>query len=106
MSLTTKEYYAILYKTNREQIIQGQKKYRQSEQGRKAKRMSNWRQRGVNNVNDKLYDYYLECSVCEVCGDEFRNSKDKHLDHDHKTGDFRFVLCQRCNVCDRWKNKI
>ena len=45
------------------------------------------------------YPEYLkmieECSgICEIC----QNSKATHLDHNHKTGKVRGILCSSCNV--------
>jgi len=68
--------------------------------------MSTWRKYGVNNVNDELYDYFMNCDKCEACGKEFTDSFNKCLDHDHDTGDFRYVLCRSCNCNDNWKTKI
>jgi len=35
--------------------------------------------------------------ACAICGEEFRNGKDTHIDHNHSTGRVRGVLCSRCN---------
>jgi len=77
--------------------------YLKTEQGRKNNRTSGWRRMGVNNVTDELYDYYMNCSNCEACGKEFTETIKRFLDHDHDTGDFRYVLCASCNTHDNWK---
>ena len=82
------------------------KKYEQTEAGIKTKRMSRWRSYGVNNLTDELYEHYINCDKCEVCKCEFTDKNVKCLDHDHETGDFRYVLCRACNCRDNWKNKI
>jgi len=82
------------------------KKYRKTEAGIKARRMSMWRTYGVKDVNDELYDYYMNCDVCEACGKEFTETINKCLDHDHETGVFRYVLCRGCNIRDNWKKVI
>jgi len=68
--------------------------------------MASWRKYGVNNVTDELYDYYMNCDKCEACGKEFTDTFNKCLDHDHDTGDFRYVLCRGCNSNDTWKKYI
>jgi len=82
------------------------KKYVQTEAGRKSKRMNMWRHYGVNNVTDELYDYFMNCDKCEVCDKEFTDTYHKCLDHDHETGDFRYVLCRGCNCRDNWKKIV
>jgi len=79
--------------------------YKDKEERKKASRMGRWRYRGVKNVTDELHDYFMKCVACEVCGKEFKNNLDRHLDHDHDTGDFRFVLCRWCNHLDNWKKE-
>ena len=35
---------------------------------------------------------------CEMCGIRFDRLNTKYKDHDHLTGAFRYVLCNRCNI--------
>ena len=68
-----------------------------------------WNSKGItfgDKTIDDLYDYYIDCEHCEICGVEFTKTKNKHLDHCHATGEFRFVLCRACNLkYDRKTNK-
>jgi recombination endonuclease VII len=36
---------------------------------------------------------------CAVCGDPLKHGA-THIDHDHATGQFRGLLCQRCNMAE------
>ena len=71
--------------------------------------ISIWKQRGLKETNERMEEIYWirECSLnCEKCGKEFKNSRDRHMDHDHKTGKFRNILCNLCNIkrCEISKN--
>ncbi len=35
---------------------------------------------------------------CQICGKVFTNSKEKHIDHCHNSGQIRGVLCSNCNT--------
>lgn len=35
---------------------------------------------------------------CEICKTEFTTTKHKHVDHCHKTQQYRGMLCHKCNV--------
>jgi hypothetical protein len=84
------------------------KKWRQThpEDFRKSCSISQWRQRGLIESDiynyDTLYDFYMITTHCELCDIELstekkRSSTTKCMDHDHKTGLFRKVLCHNCN---------
>lgn len=52
------------------------------------------------------YDALLakQGGVCAICKQLRLNSRQKHLcvDHDHRSGKFRGLLCARCNTMLRW----
>jgi len=97
-----KQQFKTYAKNNKEKI----KAYRQTDEYKKISKISTWRSRGVNNVTDELYDYFMNCENCEACGKEFTETINKCLDHNHETGEFRFVLCRGCNTHDNWKKVI
>ena len=39
---------------------------------------------------------FWSTSNCEICN-KIVEGKNKCIDHDHNTGEFRGILCQRCN---------
>ena len=102
----TREYN----QNNKERIAEYQREYikiyAQTPAGKKTWTMSNWRSRGVVNVNDEMYERYLNTTKCECCLKEFSSSRDRCLDHDHESGEYRWVICQSCNNHDSWKKKI
>ena len=108
-----KEYY----QKNKEKMTLKNKKFNQNNPGymkgymkdyrknnpecRKRETIYIWKRLGVISDDfDKLYDYYLSIDECENCGIELDSGTGtkKHLDHDHKTGLFRNILCQTCNL--------
>jgi len=70
----------------------------------KIRRKARWKYMGVNLHNfEEFYKIYLETTNCDICdriltdGNK-RTGTTKCLDHDHKTGEFRCILCLSCNV--------
>lgn len=88
-----------------------QKKYRQSEKGKakikayknlpttknKAKEYKLLDRYGINlEQYNELFRRHLEC--CAICGSHESELKQKlHVDHCHKTGKVRGLLCVCCN---------
>jgi len=40
----------------------------------------------------------LQQHKCAICNNEFKNSKDAHMDHCHTSGNTRDILCMSCNI--------
>ena len=88
---------------NKEKLLEKQKDYRKTEPYKKSSRISDWKRYGVKHEDfNSLYDYYLNVEFCEQCNVELvegvLGANKKCLDHDHTTGEFRNVICQRCNI--------
>src|SRR6056300_1632108 len=78
-------------------------KYKHLEKYKKIQIISNWRNRGVVGDYDLLYKFYTLTTHCQKCNIQFSNkqrSTKRCLDHCHKTGEFRHILCHTCNVKD------
>jgi len=72
-------------------------KYRQSPIGQKKQAYHNWKIKGLNMRDfDNIYDRYVNTECCDICKCSFENNT-KHMEHDHKTGEFRGVVCSMCN---------
>lgn len=60
----------------------------------------------VNGMIESHFDHAYKCHTesvcCDWCGQNYINSKDKHMDHCHITFKFRNILCQQCNL---WRNE-
>ena len=48
------------------------------------------------NQRDRLLA--LQEDRCAICSDELTNSKTRHIDHCHKSGTVRGILCASCNL--------
>ena len=70
-----KEQMKQQFKTYNENNRDKRAAYNQTEKAKKMYRMGKWRSRGVNNVTDELYDYFMNCDKCEACGCEFTEKK-------------------------------
>tara|TARA_R110000772_G_scaffold107599_3_gene210103 strand:+ start:1385 stop:1804 length:420 start_codon:yes stop_codon:yes gene_type:complete len=67
----------------------------------KSSMISTWKQRGlIYDDYSALYDRYILTTNCEWCKKEFKSSKDRCLDHNHETGEFRKIVCHKCNTHD------
>ena len=108
-------YMKVYREKNREKILQQNKQYyqnntekfkqyEQTPQGKKSYTIAKWKCRGL--LHDELYEHYLNTQSCNVCNYVFDDLNWRCMDHDHQTGLFRQILCNRCNVMDTWIKKI
>ena len=74
--------------------------YYSSEKGKKVNRICGWRKLGIICDYEAIYDIYINTHKCDFCLKDFKNSKDRNLDHNHLTGEIRGILCMNCNVKD------
>lgn len=113
-----KMYVKKYQETHKPQIKEYLYKYNRTPEVRKRTRIANWKQIGIKDEHfSELYDYYIQQTHCMICGDEFKTSKSRCLDHDHKTGEVRYICCLSCNtgllsrrhlkkkICDDIKNE-
>ena len=63
----------------------------------------NWKKRGlIYDDYDALYEVYINTMECQHCESEFTKNNKRCLDHDHTTGIFRKIVCNRCNTRDNY----
>jgi hypothetical protein len=65
----------------------------------------NWKQSGlIYHDFDELYQTYINTLECQHCLKVFTSTKDRCLDHCHTTGQFRKIVCHKCNIHDSYIN--
>jgi hypothetical protein len=89
------------HKKNREQIRINNRKYSQTEKGKKRNLIKNWRQKSIVCDDwDYFYDnIWMKATNCESCGLQFGNERcnRKNLDHHHSSRHIRNIVCHDCN---------
>jgi len=61
---------------------------------------SSWKNKGLifnDNEFEAIYEKYITSSKCELCSKTFKKSVDRHMEHEHKNGKFRNIVCNKCN---------
>ena len=57
-----------------------------------------WKRKGIIDDDfDSLIEVYKKETHCWICGKEYIKRDDRNLDHDHETGEVRYICCRRCN---------
>jgi len=98
------------YKQNKDTIdkknYSNTKKYNESYKGKKLKRIYKWKSRGLidsdNDNYEKIHQRYIDTTNCDLCNIKLTTGKKttstrKEMEHDHKTGLFRNIVCHKCN---------
>ena len=89
---------------NKEKISISKKKAYNTEKGIKQNRIQGWKRIGIVCDYEEIYNIYINTHKCNYCNKDFKNDKNRNLDHNHDTGMIRGILCMSCNVKDVLKN--
>lgn len=102
-----KELNAISHRKHREKILAHKKMKYDENPSEYQRRALKWyhahkekdRARRVSKYGLSLEEYIQlieDAKTCPLCNDSFENNP-RVLDHDHKSGNVRGVICRRCN---------
>lgn len=86
------------------------RRYRATPEGKKILVFADWKFHGLIGDFDAIYQRYITATHCELCGHlltkDKKGGRQKHMDHNHETGEFRNIVCQKCNhqKLDRKRN--
>jgi len=84
-------------KTHREQVIATQKRWRIKH----SVKISAYRREHVHGVTPEQFNNMILSAnnCCQICKKPFGNNRatTPHIDHNHKTGEIRGLLCKFCN---------
>jgi len=81
------------------------KKYRETEKGKKRGIISSWIKMCKIKFDDRTqaefyYNSYINTHRCTWCDKDFKDSKDRCMDHCHTCGLPRAIICRSCNNKD------
>ena len=67
----------------------------------KSKTLANWKREGLIESDEQIefiYTDYIYGIHCDLCGEFYKSTKDRQMEHCHETGEFRNIVCQSCNL--------
>ena len=74
------------------------KEYNERDYVKQYNTIKNWKRIGIKSNNyEELYLLYISMDYCMLCNEEFDKRINKHLDHNHQTGEVRYICCRSCN---------
>ena len=79
------------------------KNYRKTPEGKKSNTINDWKCQGLKETKEfmnQIYEEYLNSEECQLCGEPYSKHNRKEMEHNHETGEFRNIVCKRCNC---WK---
>ena len=102
MPYDDKKCKAEYYQNNKEAIDKKTYEWRKNNHDRymKNKTICRWKNKGLVSDNyDSIYERYINTTECDCCKKHIQEGRGKRvMDHCHKTGKFRNVLCHNCNI--------
>jgi hypothetical protein len=108
-----KEYTKKYYQLNKEKILTRIKENSKTEEFKEKRRVFNKKRKEINRAtyykkrygitlevyNKMLLDQDYKCAICKISETEIKHKRNTYfaVDHCHKTGKVRGLLCNNCN---------
>ena len=85
---------------NKDIIREKHRVYNKTEKGKRVRIIAGWKTKGlISDDYDAIYDRYIDTHECDCCKKPIHQGiGSRVMDHDHKTGKFRNVLCHNFNI--------
>ena len=68
----------------------------------KSRTKSSWRHNGLIWENEAefnaIYERLIYATQCDLCKKVFVKRCNRQMEHDHDTGEFRNIVCNKCNM--------
>ena len=65
---------------------------------KKSQARGNWKRRGLAmDTFEYVWSIYLVEKKCHLCNYQFKELKEKRMDHCHQTHQYRGIMCNYCN---------
>ena len=75
--------------------------YYKNPEALKKKRICDWKYQGLIGDYEEIYKRYMETTHCDKCKSLLTPQKlggrQKNMEHNHDTGEFRGIMCATCN---------
>ena len=86
------------YQRNKEKMNNKSKEYRTNNPDKR--KITQWKAAGMIDADwPSVYEMFIKEKECWICGINFNETKrTKCLEHNHDTGELRYVCCSTCNL--------
>lgn len=71
--------------------------YKDKDKERKRCRFKRWRNAGLIGDYEEIHNKFINTTECDICKCSFSNKR-KCMEHSHITGEFRGIVCIKCNA--------